>query len=55
MFFVSISLISALIFIISPLLVLDFAYSCFSTIGFVNLPAFHPKPMFVSVDEMGLL
>jgi hypothetical protein len=31
--------------------------ACFGgVIGLVNLlPAFHPKPMFVSVNEMGLL
>jgi hypothetical protein len=35
-----------------------YCYSClfWGTIGLVNLlPAFHPKPVLVSVNEMGLL
>jgi hypothetical protein len=34
-----------------------YCYSClfWGAIGLVNLPAFHPKPVLVSVNEMGLL
>jgi hypothetical protein len=34
-----------------------FGYSClfWGAIGLVDLPAFHPQPVLVSVDEMGLL
>jgi hypothetical protein len=35
-----------------------YCYSCLfsGTIGFVNLlPAFHPKPILISVDEIGVM
>jgi hypothetical protein len=34
----------------------EYCYSClfWRAIGLVNLPAFHPKPMLISVGEMGL-
>jgi hypothetical protein len=41
----------------STLSEISIAYSCLfsGAIGLVNLLAFHPKPLFVSVNEMGLL
>jgi hypothetical protein len=34
-----------------------YCYSCLylGAIGLVNLPAFHPKPVFISVNKMSLL